>query len=76
MSAFPTPSTTQKSQPLQANAEHHTMAAESCSKASSEHTQAAKACAAGDRMKADEHAKKADDHSQAAQDYSKKAMAA
>jgi len=60
----------------EANAVHHTKAAESCNKAAAEHTNAAKACTTGDHAKADEHAKKAECHCSDAQEHGNKAKAA
>jgi len=56
-----TPMTSAKGTPL-ASAEHHTKAAECCTKAAAEHMSAAKACSAGDKAKAEDHAKKAECH--------------
>ena len=59
-----------------ASAEHHTKAAECCTKAAGEHKEAAKACVSGDHAKAGDHAKKADSHCSEAQDHGVKARAA
>lgn len=69
-------SATSSKQTNQANAEHHTKAAECCNKAAAEHTNAAKCCVNGDEKKAIEHAKNAHEHCTKAQDHGKHAKAA
>ena len=60
----------------QASAEHHTKAADCCTKAAAEHAHAAKAWTTGDHAKAKEHAKKAECHCSDAQARANKAKAA
>jgi len=68
--------TAQQSKPTNnVSAEHHTKAAECCTKAAAEHSNAAKCCSSGDNKKADEHAKNALNHCVNAQDHGKQAAA-
>jgi hypothetical protein len=59
---------------LEANFEHHVIAAKYCNQAAMEHSQAARCCATGINDKAEGHAKNALHYCTIAQDHSKRAM--
>jgi hypothetical protein len=68
--------TTASKSKAETSAEHHTQAAECCTKAAAEHNQAAKYCTSGDDKKAEMHAKNAHDHCMKVQDHAKQAASA